>query len=406
MRSWSWGNFAAVAGLCLGSYGLYAWRGGYSSSFLLYGTAALLILALLPVTFGMRGLRVERSIAQSRYFAGEDVPVTVTIRRGTAFPAGWIVVTDVWTDGREEYRHSRLLFPGFRGIVRYRYKLSRAARGQYRFFRTDVHAGDWIGLLRRRLSFAGETGITVYPKPLQLDQYGKRTFAESDNPVALPWMKPSQSAVMTGIRGYAPGDPQRTIHWKATARSGSLMTKSSDPTDSGRLMVVLDRSSDVYEGKEGAERFEACIRVAAGLAEQAVRQRLQIGLYTGRHPDQAFPLALTPGLTGSYELLSRVKADGSGSAADLILQEATGWPAECPVALVTAAADESVVRAARILRTCRRRLDVWLVHTGTEMPNRYRPWVQELETAGCRVYAVALVRSHWREAGGAEDVIA
>ncbi|PYI50630.1 DUF58 domain-containing protein [Paenibacillus flagellatus] len=402
----SWGNFAAVAVLCSGSYALYLWRGGFSSSFLSCGTAMLLALSLGSMLFGLRRLRAERQLPQTRFFAGDDAFVTVTVRRGGVLPAGWIVATDVWTDGTEDYRYSRLLFPGWRSVVRFRYKLGRLGRGRYRFVRLELDAGDWVGLLRKRIVIPGGDEFAVYPKPMPLDAVFRGASSEAGRSVAPIRPDVPTTPVVTGIRHYAAGDPLQRIHWKATARTGSLKTKTTDSIEAERLAVVLDGSRVGFAGPEEGRLFEAGVRVAAGLLEWAVRRKAAASLRVGSDPAMSLPLACRPDMTEAYELLSRARTGDAGSGAEPLLRESASWPADCAAIYITANPDESLVRAARLLRAARRPVNVWIVQGEKPLTHRQRHMMRELETAGCPVTVLQSPRTPLPLPGGAEDVIA
>lgn len=403
---WSWGNFAAVAVLCAGSFGLSEWRGGYSSSFLFYGTAILLGVAFVSLRFGLRRVQAERHLPQNRYFAGDDAGVVVTVRRSGPIPSGWMIVTDVWTDGLTEYRHSRLLFPGFRTVLRFRYRLNKLARGKYRFLRLEVDAGDWIGLLRKRIVVPAEAGFSVYPKPLTLLIQARGPSADSGQTAMSARFETRSTPIVAAIRDYAAGDPLQRVHWKATARTGALKTKVTDPYENERLAVVLDGSRTGFTGPDGDALFEAGVRAAAGLLEWTVRQGACACLHAGGAAAQSLPFARRHSLVEAYELLSEVRADGDVPGADVLLRESAGWPGDCTVVFVTARLDEALVRTARLMRSVRRPLTVWLVQNETPLAEPQRQWLNELEAFGCRCAVIRSPRMLTYEPGGAEDVIA
>jgi uncharacterized protein (DUF58 family) len=65
------------------------------------------------------------------------------------------------------------------------------------------------------------------------------------------------------LREYQPGDEVRDIHWKATARTGTLMVKESADPDQPRLTVVLDTRA------MPELLFEEAVDVAASLLRSA-----------------------------------------------------------------------------------------------------------------------------------------
>ncbi|MEF3304726.1 DUF58 domain-containing protein [Paenibacillus sp. GYB003] len=403
-----WGNFAAVAILCAGAYGLSEWRGGYSASFLFYGTAVLLAVSLGQAAFGMRRIEARRSLSQYRFFAGDDAHVIVDVSRSGPLPSGWMIVTDVWTDGGGEFRHSRMVLPGFRTAVRFRYKLSGLARGRYRFERFEIDSGDWFGLIRKKATVLAETEFVVYPKPLSLAIAPSGEADEAGRTALPPYAAREFAPLVASVRDYAAGDPLQRIHWKATARSGSFKTKEAEPLESARLAVVLDPSPGGFAGRDGDALYEAAVRAVAGLLEWTVGEGALASVHAGSAQELTLPPARRYDLLDVYELLSRARMGGAESGADLLLRESAAWPRGCTVVFVTRALDESLVRAANLLRAGRRRLAVWLVRPGAAaaLGERERRLLEELERAGGQVAMLRAPAGPVYGAGGAEDVIA
>ena len=80
------------------------------------------------------------------------------------------------------------------------------------------------------------------------------------------------------LRGYAPGDPLTRIDWKATARSGALMTREYSEDQHLDVLVVIDagRLSRVRSGR--LDRFGLYCNVAASFAELVTLNDDRIGL--------------------------------------------------------------------------------------------------------------------------------
>ena len=78
-----------------------------------------------------------------------------------------------------------------------------------------------------------------------------------------------------GLRDYVPTDSARHVHWKASARSGSLMVREFAREEDLRILLVLDPhpptsiNSDSGSAKEtvkSRERFERAVNICASLA--------------------------------------------------------------------------------------------------------------------------------------------
>jgi uncharacterized protein (DUF58 family) len=76
-----------------------------------------------------------------------------------------------------------------------------------------------------------------------------------------------------GLRPYQPGDPQRSVHWKATARHGRLMVREAEGTGIVVVRLVLDLA------RPGPAAEEAVARLAF-VAEEALRRHWLVRLVT------------------------------------------------------------------------------------------------------------------------------
>jgi len=70
------------------------------------------------------------------------------------------------------------------------------------------------------------------------------------------------------LRDYVPTDSARHVHWKASARLGSLMVREFTREDETRVLLVLDPHTFAADSStaEPAERFERAVTLCAGIA--------------------------------------------------------------------------------------------------------------------------------------------
>jgi uncharacterized protein (DUF58 family) len=72
------------------------------------------------------------------------------------------------------------------------------------------------------------------------------------------------------LRDYVPTDSARHVHWKASARLGSLMVREFTREDETRVLLVLDpHISNPTPGsasQKRADRFERAVTLCAGVA--------------------------------------------------------------------------------------------------------------------------------------------
>ncbi|MBS4754146.1 DUF58 domain-containing protein [Nocardioides sp. zg-ZUI104] len=71
------------------------------------------------------------------------------------------------------------------------------------------------------------------------------------------------------LREYVPGDDRRFVHWKSTARTGTLMVRQFEETRRSHLLVALSTRLDDYADDD---ELELAVSVAGSLGAQTLRE--------------------------------------------------------------------------------------------------------------------------------------
>jgi uncharacterized protein (DUF58 family) len=91
----------------------------------------------------------------------------------------------------------------------------------------------------------------------------------------LPGIQGAMASVAKGhgqdlysLRDYTPNDSARHVHWKASARSGSLMVREFSRDDDCRVLLVLDARNPTAMNTSGKDRetFERAVSLCAAIA--------------------------------------------------------------------------------------------------------------------------------------------
>lgn len=113
---------------------------------------------------------------------------------------------------------------------------------------------------------------------------------------------PHGSVTFHALREYVPGDDLRHVHWRSSARLGTLMVREHVDTSLPQVTLVIDTKRADYE--EGS--FEEAMEVAASLAVAVTKASLPLRVVTtggesvearGRHSDARAVLDLLAGLS-------------------------------------------------------------------------------------------------------------
>lgn len=117
---------------------------------------------------------------------------------------------------------------------------------------------------RRTLTVAGSTIVLPAVIPLGPLPFLATPTDPSRSSRSLP--RRGTGPEYLGIREYRPGDSPRHVHWRSTARTGTIMVRELEEERSQRLAIVVDSLADV--GHEGTP-LDACCSAAASIARVA-----------------------------------------------------------------------------------------------------------------------------------------
>ncbi|MGH9089959.1 MAG: DUF58 domain-containing protein [Acidimicrobiales bacterium] len=87
---------------------------------------------------------------------------------------------------------------------------------------------------------------------------------------------PHGSITFHALREYVPGDDLRHVHWRSSARTGTLMVREHVDTSLPQVTLVVDTSSASHTD----EGFEQAVEVAASLVAVVTAARLPLRLVT------------------------------------------------------------------------------------------------------------------------------
>ena len=205
---------------------------------------------------------------------GSRLPIEITVTNTSRVPVLWLLVEDLlpkWiafgdpptiqVDG--ERIAVLLLMPGKTRTLKYELKCNR--RGYFQIGPTVLETGDMMGLYRRYKVGNNPQYVTVLPTVHPLNTYeigSRRPIGEikmRDNVMDDPTR-------LRGIRHWQPGDPMRSVHWSATARTGVLHSKVYEPSSIAGATMVLDFHNEAMPRKHEPVRSDLAINAAASIA--------------------------------------------------------------------------------------------------------------------------------------------
>ena len=234
-----------------------------------------IVLALLPV-FGiafswlsLTGVRVSREFP-ARIYEGQSAKVNLLVRNLSFLPKFFLELADSF--GSSPARTSRVFTPSLQPkqntLVAYAVRPEK--RGLYPLGPLTLFASDPVGVvtLHRRLPLSGQ--ILVYPTFPKIPRLSATGPEKVGATLASVSSASGASLDFHNIRDYLPGDEYRRIHWKTTARTGSLKIVETEQPSLNHASAVLYFPPGSNPGAGKHAPLEYAIKLAAGLAWCAV----------------------------------------------------------------------------------------------------------------------------------------
>jgi uncharacterized protein (DUF58 family) len=275
-----------VALLLLASFALGSINTGTSLLYFLWGLLLNVYLLNLWICIrALRGVEVARSgPAQVEQGGSGEVEFSLASPREIAWPM-------CVTEGSQPGLFAEDPRVGFLGVdrgvpVKARVELTFLQRGRYSLDRLRLSCRAPFGLVEYSRAVPAPWSVLVLPatRPVRPE-----VIAAKERPadaIARHWrgMSMERRDVVRSLREHRSGDDQRAIHWRSSARRGSLVVKEFERCAPNQALVLLDLA-ELPDGAQDATS-DAAVTLAASLFQRLIRsgERTALGLAgDGRH---------------------------------------------------------------------------------------------------------------------------
>jgi uncharacterized protein (DUF58 family) len=203
----------------------------------------------------LKSIWVEREIPELAT-AGDLIDVTLTITNKGAKPTPPVRVEDLscalpaLCEGLE---------PGATGTA----TATRLAprRGIFEGGRVNIKCGAPFGFVSTTRTVTVESPIVVVPRAVALDSLSFITGTSRGSADGLRMTAPSGEYV--GVRDYRPGDSRRAVHWRTSARAGTLVVREFEDVAAPAVTLLIHAAE---AGAPPKSQFEALVSAAASIA--------------------------------------------------------------------------------------------------------------------------------------------
>jgi uncharacterized protein (DUF58 family) len=164
-----------------------------------------------------------------------------------------------------------LVAPG--GTAEIVYRIKALQRGGLRFRRIHFRVHGGLGLVRRQFAVAVESERKVYPSFVGVDRYDLLAMIDRrQEQRKVPRLLRGQGSELESLRPYRPGEDQRRIDWKISAKRGTLISRNLQVEKGQQLTILIDAGRLMVEQIGERSRFEHALNAAVMLSYVAQEQ--------------------------------------------------------------------------------------------------------------------------------------
>lgn len=243
-----------------------------------YCFIALTILDYILLFTGKGDIKAQRILAP-RFSLGDDNPVKLSLHNTYRFNVDLFMIDELPAQFQER-DFSLSLSLKYLAKNEVTYHLRPLTRGEYAFGNLICYVRSPLQLLQRRCKPVEPTTIKVYPSYLQLKKY--QLLALSDNTITgvKKIRRLGHSLEFEKIKDYVPGDDIRTVNWKATARTGSMMVNTYTDTRQQQVYCIVDKGRAMKMPFEGMSLLDYAINATLVISNVALLKHDKAGLIT------------------------------------------------------------------------------------------------------------------------------
>lgn len=242
---------------------------------------ALIILSGILSESVLQKIQVQRTLPD-RIFAGQPALTEILLRnnKGRAPSFSIQVIERIAHIGEKNRPAAYFMKVGPGQEERAQYRFSYPHRGRWKIEGVEVATRFPFELFRKSRDFDEEQEVVVFPTP---ELPGSLTGIASRPQGDVRRHKVGMGSEFHGMRDYREGDDARDIHWKTSARRGSLVLREFEEEEARQITLCLDHRWEPGMGvadEDHRNALERAIRLGAGVAQDLLSRGYVVGLAT------------------------------------------------------------------------------------------------------------------------------
>jgi uncharacterized protein (DUF58 family) len=227
-------------------------------------------------------------------------------------------------------------------------------RGRYHLGPTSITTTDPIGIFNKTRVMGEKQEVVVYPPTIDLPLFRFASYSDfgfSTGYQVISHVSPNASSV----REYASGDSLHHIHWRSTARIGSLMVKVFDVdrsyNASKTAWILLDMNEESHFGKGDDNSDEYAINISSSLVRKYIEGGMRVGIIAS--DDQKLYLPAERGEKHMWDILGKlaeIKSEWKTTLFDVVSQHTDSFHDNPFIIIVATSASKNLMDMVHLLK--------------------------------------------------------
>lgn len=309
--------------LAIAAYIFARLAGGRLPFALLYMVAGAILISYVWIRHNLRNLSHVIDVDRRHLQVGETLSVKVRL-----YNEGFLPIPAVEMKDMTGLAPGEGAAPGFGlgieglGSRALNYSLRAGRRGHFPTGPLVCTLSDVFGLFSARKEFHSRLAVTVYPRVVPLNGLSI-PLTQPYGPVRTRHFTQEDLTSLAEIRPFRSGDNPKRIHWKVSARQGSLQVKDYELTASTELYIFLDLKQSSHVGAGTLSTEETAIEIAASMAHEGLLRGLPVALLTyGKERIHLPPAKGQRMFHQILEALARARGEGQVPLEEILAAEA------------------------------------------------------------------------------------
>jgi uncharacterized protein (DUF58 family) len=307
-----------------------------------------ILLSFLMLLISRGKLKAASSIADGERVRGDNTGFTAELENSGLLPIANLCASFFIRSKTGEDEHYYKLFVTLSPKEKRSFSFDADFEhiGLYEAGVDSVTIYDIFGIFKASIPMDKHSSLKILPRLYRMDRLPISVTMQTESSRAVTASALGGSDY-TGVREYAFGDPLKTVQWKLSAHSATLMTKQMESYTNSGVTAVLDMRVPEFKRDERLKLWDGIIESGVSVGDYSARNGIDFDMmlisgderyrYTPKERGDYGELLVNAGMTDS--------GDKTSDASILLREDCASVHAQSNIVLCTAFIDSDTVSA-------------------------------------------------------------